>query len=145
MNLKEQLQHQIKLKGGWVNTHAHFDRAFSLDKDSINHIYSPLKEKWSLVDKLKKESSVEDIFLRMEKATILMDIQGCQAIGSFIDVDEAIEDKAILATVMRQATEKILGKNCIDIRIDFKVYSHEDLWIEEEAQEEWKKISKHLK
>ena len=93
MNLKEQLQHQIKSKGGWVNTHAHFDRAFSLDGESIKHIYSPLKEKWSLVDSLKKSSSVEDIFLRMEKATILMNQQGCQAIGSFIDVDEAIEDK----------------------------------------------------
>jgi len=100
MNLKEQLQHQIKSRGGWVNTHAHFDRAFSLDGESIKHIYSPLKEKWSLVDSLKKLSSVEDIFLRMEKATILMNQQGCQAIGSFIDVDEAIEDKAILATEM---------------------------------------------
>jgi cytosine/adenosine deaminase-related metal-dependent hydrolase len=98
MNLKEQLKNQIKSKGGWVNTHGHFDRAFSLDGDSVNYIYSPLKEKWSLVDSLKKISSVEDIFLRMEQATILMNQQGCQAIGSFIDVDEAIGDKAILAT-----------------------------------------------
>lgn len=100
MNLKETLLSQVKLKGGWVNTHAHFDRAFSLDEKSVKEIYSPLKLKWSLVDDLKRNSSVEDIFLRMEKATILMHTQGCQAFGSFIDVDEAINDKAIQAAEM---------------------------------------------
>jgi len=100
MNLKYNLESKIKMNGGWVNTHAHFDRAFSLDEKSVKEIYSPLKNKWSLVDDLKRNSSVEDIFLRMEKATILMHTQGCQAFGSFIDVDEAIKDKAILAAQM---------------------------------------------
>ncbi len=97
MNLKQQLLSRIKNAGGWVNTHAHFDRAFSLDEHSVKEIYSPLQKKWSIVDSLKKESSIEDIFLRMERATILMHTQECQAFGSFIDVDEAIGDKSILA------------------------------------------------
>lgn len=63
----------------------------------------------------------------------------------YIITDNPERDKPILAKIMRGATEKILGKNCIDIRIDFKVYSHSDLWIEEEAQDEWNKIKKHLK
>jgi len=100
MNLRDKLENQIKLNGGWVNTHAHFDRAFSLDEDSVKHIYSELQKKWSIVDTLKRSSSVEDIFLRMQKATELMVSQGCQAFGSFIDVDEAIEDKAIFAAEM---------------------------------------------
>lgn len=100
MNLRNKLENSIKQKGGWVNTHAHFDRAFSLDKDSVKEIYSELQKKWSIVDTLKKNSSVEDIFLRMNKATQLMVDQGCQAVGSFIDVDEAIGDKAILAAAM---------------------------------------------
>ena len=100
MNLKSNLETKIKVSGGWVNTHAHFDRAFSLDEKSVKEIYSPLKNKWSLVDDLKRNSSIEDIFLRMEKAIILMHTQGCQAFGSFIDVDEAIKDKAIHAAQM---------------------------------------------
>lgn len=100
MNLRNKLENSIKQKGGWVNTHAHFDRAFSLDEDSVKEIYSELQKKWSIVDTLKKNSSVEDIFLRMNKATQLMVDQGCQAVGSFIDVDEAIGDKAILAATM---------------------------------------------
>ncbi len=100
MNLKKELLSKIKLQGGWVNTHAHFDRAYSLDDKSVTKIYSPLQEKWSIVDTLKRESSVEDIFLRMERATISMHTQGCQAFGSFIDVDSAISDKAILAAEM---------------------------------------------
>jgi len=100
MNLRNKLENSIKQKGGWVNTHAHFDRAFSLDEDSVKEIYSELQKKWSIVDTLKKNSSVEDIFLRMNKATQLMVDQGCQAVGSFIDVDEAIGDKAILAAAM---------------------------------------------
>lgn len=63
----------------------------------------------------------------------------------YILTDNPERDKPILARIMREATEKILGKDCIDIRIDFKVYSHEDLWIEEEAQNEWDKIKKHLR
>lgn len=63
----------------------------------------------------------------------------------YIITDNPDRDKVVLAKVMREATEKILGRNCIDIRIDFKVYSHEDLWIEEEAQIEWNKIKNHLK
>jgi len=100
MNLKQELLSKIQLQGGWVNTHAHFDRAYSLDDKSVTKIYSPLQDKWSIVDTLKRESSIEDIFLRMEKATILMHTQGCQAFGSFIDVDSAISDKAILAAEM---------------------------------------------
>jgi cytosine deaminase len=113
MNLKADLIHKIYDKGGWVNTHAHFDRAYSLDKKSIEHIHSPLKQKWDLVDTLKRESSVDDVYERMEKATTHMIHQGVVAFGSFIDVDEAIEDKAILAA------EKLRSKLGMSIRMKF--------------------------
>ena len=46
--------------------------------------FSYLKEKWHLVDDMKRNSSVDDIYFRMEKAINFMLEQGCQAIGSFI-------------------------------------------------------------
>lgn len=97
MNLKKELLAGIRLQGGWVNTHAHFDRAYSLDDQSVNEIYAPLKKKWEIVDTLKRNSTVDDVFERMARATELMLEQGVQAFGSFIDVDEAILDKSILA------------------------------------------------
>jgi cytosine deaminase len=97
MNLKKELLAGIRQQGGWVNTHAHFDRAYSLDGNSVKEIYAPLKKKWEIVDSLKRNSSVEEVYERMAMATELMLQQGVQAFGSFIDVDEAIGEKAILA------------------------------------------------
>ena len=95
--MKQTLKSLIHEKGGWVNTHAHFDRAYSLDTTSFKHVHSPLKDKWELVDSLKKRSTVDEVYSRMERAGENMISQGVQAFGSFIDVDEAIEDKAIIA------------------------------------------------
>jgi cytosine/adenosine deaminase-related metal-dependent hydrolase len=97
MDLKQILLEQIKQQGGWVNTHAHFDRAYTIDETSFKQVYAPLKEKWGIVDYVKRTSSVEQVYERMAKATELMLQQGVQAIGTFIDVDEAIEDKSIKA------------------------------------------------
>jgi len=97
MHLKKELLAGIRQEGGWVNTHAHFDRAYSLDENSVKEIYAPLKKKWEIVDTLKRSSSVEDVYRRMAQATELMLEQGVQAFGSFIDVDEAIGEKSILA------------------------------------------------
>ncbi len=97
MNTKQILLDKIAEKGGWVNTHAHFDRAYTIDEVTFKQVYAPLKEKWGIVDNVKRTSSVDQIFERMSRATELMIQQGVQAIGTFIDVDEAIEDKSIKA------------------------------------------------
>jgi cytosine deaminase len=95
--MKQTLKNLIQEKGGWVNTHAHFDRAYSLDSTSFKYVHSPLKDKWELVDTLKKKSTADEVYSRMERAVEDMISQGVQAFGSFIDVDEAIENKAIIA------------------------------------------------
>lgn len=88
---------RIKAKGGWVNTHSHLDRAYSLQKDSFSFTNSYLKEKWHLVDEMKKASSVETIYDRMARAIEHFIKQGAQAVGSFIDVDDVMEDKSMIA------------------------------------------------
>lgn len=97
MDPKQLVLEKIKANGGWVNTHAHLDRAYTLTEDNFNNSYSFLKEKWHLVDEMKKAATVDDIYRRMCKATEVLLEQGTQAMGTFIDVDEKIEDKAIKA------------------------------------------------
>ena len=65
---KELVLKKIKEKGGWVNTHAHLDRAYSLTEETFSFTNSYLKEKWHLVDDMKRNSTVDDIYARMERA-----------------------------------------------------------------------------
>jgi len=97
LDLRTQIVNKIKSEGGWVNCHAHFDRAFSLTAGNFRFSSKKLHEKWLLVDSLKKNSTVAQIYSRMAMATEKMLKQNVQAVGSFIDVDEVIKDKAIKA------------------------------------------------
>lgn len=97
MNPKELVIDLIKQKGGWVNTHAHLDRAYTLTEDTFSYTGSYLKEKWHLVDEMKRNSTVDMIYDRMARAVDYFLEQGTQAIGTFIDVDEVIEDRSIKA------------------------------------------------
>ncbi len=106
MDPKQLVLDKIKSYGGWVNTHAHLDRAYTLTPDNFQYTYSYLKEKWHLVDEMKKAATVDDIFRRMSKAVELFIEQGAQAIGTFIDVDEKIEDKALKAAQKLRETYK---------------------------------------
>lgn len=96
---KQAVLNRIQELGGWVNTHAHLDRAFTFTKNDFSNSYSYLKEKWHLVDEMKRNSTVDDIYARMVKAVELFIEQGAQAVGTFIDVDDVIEDRSIKAAM----------------------------------------------
>ncbi len=112
-NLKAEIVRRIREKGGWVNCHAHFDRAFSITQKNFYLSNKKLQEKWHLVDELKAKSTVSQIFDRMAFATEEMLKQGVQAVATFIDVDEVIKDKAI------KAAEKIRQRYQKEIKIKF--------------------------
>ena len=113
MNPKELLIQRIKEKGGWVNTHAHLDRAYSLEELSFSHTNSYLKEKWHLVDDMKQRATVEIIFDRMRRSIDYFLEQGTQAIGTFIDVDDIIRDRSMIAA---QKVKDFYGS---DLKIKF--------------------------
>jgi cytosine/creatinine deaminase len=96
-NPKEIILDKIKAQGGWVNTHAHIDRANILDVDNFRLVNGTLKEKWNYPDEYKSRVTVDQIYANMAAVGDDMIRQGVQAIGSFIDVDPIIEDKAIQA------------------------------------------------
>lgn len=96
--LKSHIRDEIITKGGWVNAHAHADRAFTMTPEKIS-IYqnANLQQKWDLVDEVKRQSSVDDYYRRFCQAIELMIAQGVTAFGSFVDIDQVCQDRAIIA------------------------------------------------
>jgi len=94
---KKRLTEMIIDRGGWVNTHAHIDRANILNDENFTLVDGTLKQKWDYPDAYKRAVSVDEIYGNMSTALDDMIAQRVQAVGSFIDVDPVIGDKAIQA------------------------------------------------
>jgi len=97
INPKQLVLDKIQANGGWVNTHAHIDRGYILNPENFKLVNATLKEKWQFPDEYKKAATVDVIYQNMVAVIEEMISQGVTAIGSFIDVDPVIEDKAIQA------------------------------------------------
>ena len=93
----ENLKNKIIMKGGFVNAHAHLDRANTATFFSKEEQYKFLKEKWKLVDKIKKESSQLDYKMRISKALGDQLLFGVSSVCSFIDLDTVAGSRAINA------------------------------------------------
>jgi len=104
---------RIKENGGWVNCHSHIDRAYTISPKLYKLANKLRHEKWLLNADLRKTCTVPQIYDRMARSLELMIVQNVQAIGSFIDVDPHMKDKAI------QAAEKIREKYKSQIIIKF--------------------------
>lgn len=98
--LKDVLMQKIRKKGGFVNTHSHLDRAYTITPESLYLANATLQQKWELVDDIKRNSTVYQIYDRMAYALEDMKKQGVQAVGSFIDADDVIKDKSMIAAEM---------------------------------------------
>ncbi len=110
---KKALLEKIRTQGGWVNAHSHIDRAYILTEENFALSNSSLQQKWALPDQFKAAATVDDIYSNMARAVEMMCAQGVQAVGSFIDVDPVIQDKAI------QAAQKVRDNFKNDIQIKF--------------------------
>lgn len=96
-DLKPLVLREIGIKGGFTNAHAHIDRAYTITPETLNLANAPLQQKWSMVDTIKRESTVGQIYDRMSACVETMIQQGVTTLGTFIDVDEVVRDKAIRA------------------------------------------------
>lgn len=107
------LKSEIEKQGGFVNAHAHFDRAYSVTEEdftnSEGNVQSTLFEKWRLVDKFKSRASEEVYFAHITKALEEQHAQGVRACLSFIDCDEVAGDRALKAALRAKklASEKL--------------------------------------
>lgn len=56
LTIRSMIEPVIKRNGGWVNTHAHADRSFTLSPDVLHMRKTcTLQQKWDALDKLKSE------------------------------------------------------------------------------------------
>ena len=87
----------IEEKGGFINCHAHLDRAFTFSKKDYYASKKHLFDKWKFVDDVKRNSSEEDYYNRIKKALLDQKSKGVQAVLSFIDIDEVSGYRALNA------------------------------------------------
>ena len=85
--------------GGFVNAHAHLDRANTEQYFEKEEKYKFLKEKWKLIDRIKKESSRDDYKNRIELVLEQQKSFGVCSVLSFIDIDDVVSSKAIEAAI----------------------------------------------
>lgn len=94
-NLKEQMLEAIKKNGGWVNCHAHFDKAFYITREGLDKSMLDMEQKWLMSDDVKKQATQEEIEERIRAGCDILIAQGCKLTCSFVDAYDAVGHKAI--------------------------------------------------
>lgn len=94
-DLKSQMLDAIKEAGGFVCCHGHFDKAFYITRDQLDLTNLIMHEKWNLSDDIKRNSTQEEIEVRIKRALDILINQGVKLAASFIDAYDAVGHKAI--------------------------------------------------
>ena len=114
-NPNKLLMRKIQNNGGFVNAHAHFDRAFTVTENNMEEVVNyHLFDKWSFVDKFKKKASVEDYYNNFKQAIDRQLALGVVAGLSFVDIDSVSEFRAIEAA---QLAKKYGQENGFTLKI----------------------------
>lgn len=94
--VREILEPKIREAGGWVNVHAHADRAYTISPEML-HITQTctLQQKWDAIDRFKRESTENDFYDRFCRFFESMIEQGCTACATYVDIDAVVEERAI--------------------------------------------------
>ena len=108
-NLKDQFLAAIKTNGGFVNCHAHFDKAFYITKDGLDQSMVDMEAKWNMSDGIKRASTKEQIKERIRIGLDIIVSQNCTLTCSFVDAYDAVDHKAIDAAneVKQEYADKI--------------------------------------
>lgn len=100
-----ELKRAIDSAGGFVNAHAHFDRAYSVTPQDFGtaHVHRHLHDKWKLVDAYKSNATEDSYFRHIWAALERQAAQGVRLCVSFIDVDPVAGLRALHAAQRAQA------------------------------------------
>jgi len=91
----------IERSGGFVNAHAHFDRAYTAQTSDFenNNVNAHLYEKWELVNTFKAKATEERYYNHISEAIYNQIKMGIKAGLTFIDIDDVSEDRALKAAL----------------------------------------------
>jgi cytosine/creatinine deaminase len=107
-NLKTQMLEAITDKGGFVNCHAHFDKAFYITKEGLDKSMLDMEVKWRMSDDIKRAATQEQIEERIRAGLDILVAQGCKLTCSFVDAYDAVGHKAVDAAL--KVKEEYKGK-----------------------------------
>ena len=96
------LVRQIGIHGGFVNAHAHFDRAYTIKPKMMDKTQEHLFEKWEYVDSFKRNATVDDYFKNIKTAVDMQMFLSTRAACTFVDIDPICEYNAITAAKIAQ-------------------------------------------
>ena len=85
----------IKKNGGFVNCHAHFDKAYYITREGLDKSMVSMEEKWRMSDGIKRAATVPEIKERIKRALDGLIKQGCKLTCTFVDAYDAVGHKAI--------------------------------------------------
>ncbi len=94
-DLKSQMLEAIKENGGFVNCHAHFDKAYYVTKEGLDKTMLDMETKWRMSDDIKRAATEQEIEERIKRALDRLIEQGCKTTCTFIDAYDAVGHKAI--------------------------------------------------
>jgi len=109
-NPNHKLIQRIKEKGGFINAHAHFDRAYTVTEDNMEKVVNyHLFDKWQFVDRFKKNAEVS-IYIHNMMAAVNQQIKmGSVGALSFVDIDSVCNFKAVEAAQIVKKEAKAKG------------------------------------
>ena len=90
------LDFKSKLSNGFINCHAHIDRAGTIRFTNREHTRKHLLEKWQLVNEVKQTLSQQIYYKNIFSACMKQKQFNTNTIISFIDLDSTIHSKALL-------------------------------------------------
>ena len=97
-NPNQKLLFKIHEAGGFINSHAHFDRAYTVTEDNMEKVVNyHLFDKWKFVDNFKKQAEPSTYINNMMTAVDQQIEQGVVGAMTFVDVDSVCSFKAIEA------------------------------------------------
>lgn len=106
----KKLINKIKERGGFINAHAHFDRAFTVTEENMEKVVNyHLFDKWKFVDKFKKNADVSTYKHNMMSAVDQQIHYGSVGALSFVDVDTVCNYNALKAAQIVKKEAKTKG------------------------------------
>ena len=103
-DLKSFFLRQVHERGGFACHHAHLDKAYLINPDSLSLSQESLQKKWKLYRELKKNYTEESLRKRIEKGIERLRAQGVSKCKTFIDADSIVGLKPM--KVAKEVKEK---------------------------------------
>jgi cytosine deaminase len=109
-NPNNKLANRIKEKGGFINAHAHFDRAYTVTEENMEKVVNyHLFDKWKFVDLFKKNAEVSIYINNMMSAVNQQIKNGSVGALTFVDIDTVCNFKALEAAQIVKKEAKVKG------------------------------------